>query len=81
MKEVTVQFISGRKIVVVNVIDYVVSEDSDVIITNNDEHITLFTNQIEYMIVKDLEEEPLLATSDTIFLDRFKTKGDIENGI
>jgi len=64
MKEVTVQFASGRKIIVNNVIDYVESEDFDVIVTNEEEHITLFRNQMEYMIVKDLEEEPLLAVPE-----------------
>lgn len=57
MKEVTVQFISGHKIIVGNVIDYVESEEFDVIVTDMEEHITLFKNQIEYMIVKDIETE------------------------
>lgn len=64
MKEVTIQFASGRKIVVNNVVDYVESEDFDVIVTNDEEHITLFRNQMEYMIVKDLEEETLLAVPE-----------------
>ena len=63
MKEVTIQFASGRKIVVNNVVDYVESEDFDVIVTSDEEHITLFRNQMEYMIVKDLEE-PLLAVPE-----------------
>lgn len=63
MKEVKVQFASGRKIIVNNVIDYVESEEFDVIVTNDEEHITLFKSQIEYMIVKDLEE-PLLAVPE-----------------
>lgn len=63
MKEVTVQFVSGRKIVASNVVDYVESEEFDIIITSEEEHITLFKNQMEYMIVKDLEE-PLLAVPE-----------------
>ena len=57
MKEVTVQFVSGRKIIAKNIIDYVESEEFDVIITDEEEHITLFKSQIEYMIVKDIETE------------------------
>lgn len=57
MKEVTVQFISGHRITVNNVIDYVESEEFDVIVTDMEEHVTLFKNQIEYMIVKDIETE------------------------
>ena len=64
MKEVTVQFASGRKIIVNNVVDYVESEDFDVIVTSKEEHITLFRNQMEYMVVKDLEEEYLLAVPE-----------------
>lgn len=56
MKDVTVQFVSGRRVIANNVIDYMESEDFDVIVTAEEEHITLFRNQIEYMIVKDLEE-------------------------
>ena len=57
MKEVTIQFVSGRKIIAKNIIDYVESEEFDVIITDEEEHITLFKSQIEYMIVKDIETE------------------------
>ncbi len=63
MKEVTVQFISGHRITVNNVIDYVESEEFDVIVTDMEEHVTLFRNQMEYMVVKDLEE-PLLAVPE-----------------
>lgn len=73
MKEVTVQFTSGRKIIVNNVIDYVESEDFDVIVTNDEEHITLFRNQMEYMIVKDLEESlnpGIFASADTGIMDK-----------
>ena len=37
-------------------IDYVESEEFYVIVTSLEEHITLFKNQMEYMVVKDLEE-------------------------
>ena len=57
MKKVTVQFVSGRKIIVDNIIDYVESEEFYVIVTSLEEHITLFKNQMEYMVVKDLEED------------------------
>ena len=56
MKEVTVQFASGRKIIVDNVINYVESEEFYVVVTSEEEHVTLFKSQIEYMVVKDLEE-------------------------
>lgn len=81
MKEVTVQFASGRKIVVNNVVDYVESEEFDIIVTNDEIHITLFRNQMEYMIVKDLEEEPLLATPDTNIMKHFNQRRDIEDGL
>ena len=81
MKQVSVQFASGRKIVVDNVIDYVESEEFDVIVTNREEHVTLFRSQMEYMIVKDLEEEPLLATPDTNIMKHFNQRRDIEDGL
>lgn len=82
MKEVKVQFASGRRIVVSNVVDYLESEDFDVIVTNDEEHITLFRSQMEYMIVKDLEEEPLLATPDTNVLNGFDlVRREIEDGL
>lgn len=80
MKEVTVQFTSGRRVIANNVIDYMESEDFDVIITSEEEHITLFRNQIEYMIVKDLKEpllgleEPLLATTDIDIMKHYNPK-------
>jgi len=73
MKEVTVQFVSGRKIIAKNIIDYVESEKFDVIITDEEEHITLFKNQIEYMIVRDLEESlnpGIFASADTGIMDK-----------
>lgn len=74
MKEVAVQFASGRKIIVDNVVDYVESEDFDVIVTSLEEHITLFRNQMEYMVVKDLEEKPLnpgiFASADAGIMDK-----------
>ena len=55
MKEAEIQFISGRKIIVKDIIDYVESQDFDVMVTKDEEHITVFRNSVEYMIVKDIE--------------------------
>lgn len=56
MKEAEIQFISGHKIIVKDIIDYVESQDFDVIVTKDEEHITVFRNSVEYMIVRDIDE-------------------------
>lgn len=56
MKEAEIQFASERKIIVKDIIDYVESQDFDVIVTKDEEHITVFRNSVEYMIVKDTED-------------------------
>lgn len=57
MKEAEIQFTSGRKIIVKDIIDYVESQDFDVIVTKDEEHITVFRNSVEYMIVRDILDE------------------------
>ena len=57
MKEAEIQFTSGRKIIVKDIIDYVEAQDFDVMVTKDEEHVTIFRNSVEYMIVKDVEED------------------------
>lgn len=56
MKEAEIQFTSGRKIIVKDIIDYIESQDFDVIVTKDEEHITVFRNSVEYMIVRDISD-------------------------
>ena len=67
MKEAEIQFISGRKIIVKDIIDYVESQDFDVIVTKDEEHITVFRNSVEYMIVKDIDE--VIKDPDAVMKD------------
>ncbi len=57
MKECILQFESGRKLIIKDIIDYVESQDFDVIITKDEVRTTIYKNKVEYMIVKDQEEE------------------------
>ena len=67
MKEAEIQFTSGRKIIVKDIIDYIESQDFDVLVTKDEEHITVFRNSVEYMIVKDIPKEDLVLKDPMTF--------------
>lgn len=58
MKEMLVQFKSGRTLDVRDICDYVESQDFDVVVVKSkddkkERHITIFHDAVEYMIVTD----------------------------
>lgn len=56
MKEIFIQFKSGRTLEIKDVCDYVESQDFDVVVSRGDKkeaHITIFHDAVEYMSVFD----------------------------
>ena len=59
MKNLFVQFKSGRTLEVIDICDYVESQDFDVVVSRGDKeeaHVTIFHDAVEYMMVNDQED-------------------------
>lgn len=81
MKNLFVQFKSGKTLEIEDIYDYVESQDFYIVVRKGDKkesHITIFHDVVEYMIVTDDEskEDDLYEKRITKFDDETVMKGD-----
>lgn len=81
MKNLFVQFKSGRTLVAEDICDYVESQDYDVVVSRSDaisdgkeSHITIFHDAVEYMRVTDDDWDSLEMKNVTLKENNYESK-------